>query len=264
MQLICVPKNLEIKMIKPRIILASSSPRRIEILKEYKINFISKEHKIINEPEYSGDNEPCEFVKNLALNKAKSIESFYPDDFIIGSDTAVILKVILNNSNRYKNFLTNFNSDIDDILYDKTKNTNSRINKSINKSIKNINSCNQNEDICHSSFISLGKPKDIVSAFNMLNMLSDNIHNVYTGIALINKNKQIHEFSYDKTEVKIKNLSDEEIYNYINKFKPFDKAGSYGIQDSQDIVESYSGSYKNVEGLCIEKLIPLLKKYNLI
>ena len=248
-------------MIKPRIILASSSPRRIDILKEYKINFISKEHKIINEPEYSSGTEPCEFVKNIALDKAKSIESYYPDDFIIGSDTIVILD---NSMNRYKNFFTDFNSDIDDILYNKTKNANSRINKSINNSVKNINSCNQNEDICHPSLISLGKPKDIVSAFNMLNMLSDNIHNVYTGIALINKNRQIYEFSYDKTEVKIKNLSDEEIYNYINKFKPFDKAGSYGIQDSQDIVESYAGSYKNVEGLCIEKLIPLLKKYNLM
>ena len=197
-------------MIKSGIILASSSPRRIDILKEYKINFISKEHKIINEPEYSGGTEPCEFVKNIALDKAKSIESYYPDDFIVGSDTIVMF-------NALNLFLA-----------------------------------------------SLGKPKDARSAFNMINMLSGNIHNVYTGIALINKNRQIYESSYDKTEVKIKNLSDEEIYNYINQFTPFDKAGAYGIQDSKGIVESYSGSYKNVEGLCIEKLIPLLKKYHLI
>ena len=197
-------------MIKPRIILASSSPRRIDILKEYKINFISKEHKIINEPEYSSGTEPCEFVKNIALDKAKSIENYYPDDFIIGSDTIVMFNAL------------------------------------------------------NSFLASLGKPTDARNAFNMINMLSGNIHNVYTGIALINKNRQIYESSYDKTEVKIKNLSYEEIYNYINKFKPFDKAGSYGIQDSQDIVESYAGSYKNVEGLCIEKLIPLLKKYNLM
>ncbi|MHB1679280.1 MAG: Maf family protein [bacterium] len=243
-------------MIKPRIILASSSPRRIGILKEYNINFISKEHKIINEPEYSGGAEPCEFVKNIALDKAKSIESYYPDDFIVGSDTIVIL----DNSNKYKIFFTNFNSDIDNISYNKTKNANNRINNSI----KNIDNCNQNKDMRHLSLISLGKPKDAISAFNMINMLSGNIHNVYTGIALINKNRQIYESSYDKTEVKIKNLSDEEIYNYINQFTPFDKAGAYGIQDSKGIVESYSGSYKNVEGLCIEKLIPLLKKYHLI
>jgi predicted house-cleaning NTP pyrophosphatase (Maf/HAM1 superfamily) len=250
-------------MIKPRIILASSSPRRIEILKEYKINFISKEHKIMNEPEYSGEAEPCEFVKNLALNKAKSIESCYPDDFIIGSDTIVVLD---NSMNIYKNFPPDFNSDIDGIFCDKTKNANNKINNDINNGKKNINSCNRNKnkDTCHLSLISLGKPKDFNSAFNMLNMLSDNIHNVYTGIALINKNRQIYEFSYDKTEVKVKNLSDEEICNYINKFKPFDKAGAYGIQDSQGTIESYSGSYKNVEGLCIEKLIPLLKKYNLM
>ncbi|RZD17108.1 MAG: Maf-like protein [Candidatus Acididesulfobacter guangdongensis] len=237
-------------MIKPCIILASSSPRRSDILKEYKIDFIAAEHKIINEPEYSGDIEPFEFAENLALDKAKSIENRYPDCFIIGSDTVVIFDDLSDTIAHYSSAssasscLPPFSSTVNlPLLSSAASDT---LPQRANRGL------------------SLGKPKDAVSAFNMLSMLSGNAHNVYTGVALINKNMRLYESAYDKTEVKIKKLSDEEIYGYIRESKPFDKAGAYGIQDSQNIVESYSGSYKNAEGLCIEKLIPLLKRYNLI
>ncbi len=235
----CEIENI-FKMIKLRIILASSSPRRSDILKECKIDFIPAEHKIINEPEYSGDIEPFEFAENLALNKAKSIENQYPDCFIIGSDTIVVLNDLSAGALHYPSA--------------------SPFPVSSAASLAEYDALSKRTD----RGLSLGKPKDTVSAFNMLNMLSGKTHNVYTGAALINKNMRIYESVYDKTEVKIKKLSDEEIYSYIYESKPFDKAGAYGIQDPQNIVESYSGSYKNAEGLCIEKFIPLLKKYNLI
>ncbi len=230
-------------MIKPCIILASSSPRRSDILKEYKIDFIPAEHKIINEPEYSGGIEPFEFAENLALDKAKSIENSYPDCFIIGSDTIVIFDDLSTGAAHHSSASFSLLSSADASLAESnTLPQRAKANRGL----------------------SLGKPKDAVSAFNMLSKLSGNTHNVYTGAALINKNMRLYESVYDKTEVKIKKLSDEEIYGYIYESKPFDKAGGYGIQDSQGIVESYSGSYKNAEGLCIETLIPLLKRYNLI
>jgi septum formation protein len=229
-------------MIKPCIILASSSPRRSDILKEYNIDFIPAEHKIINEPEYSGDIAPFEFAKNLALDKAKSIENCYPDCFIIGSDTIVIFDDLSAAAAHY----SSASSSLSPSLLSSAASSHDALPQRAN------------------SGLSLGKPKDAASAFNMLSMLSGNTHNVYTGVALINKNMRLYESAYDKTEVKIKKLSDEEIYGYIRESKPFDKAGAYGIQDSQNIVESYSGSYKNAEGLCIEKLTPLLKRYNLI
>jgi septum formation protein len=226
-------------MFKPCIILASSSPRRINILKEYKIDFIPVEHKIINEPEYSGNTQPFEFAKNLALDKAKSIEDLYPDYFIIGSDTIVIFNDLGVNVS-HPSLISSL---------------------PLSSSLSESDTWEQRA--CQG--LSLGKPKDAASAFSIIKTLSGNTHNVYTGIALINKNMQLYESAYDKTEVKIKKLSYEEIYSYIYESKPYDKAGAYGIQDStNNIVESYSGSYKNVEGLCIEKLIPLLQKYNLI
>ena len=108
-----------------------------------------------------------------------------------------------------------------------------------------------------------GKPKDLSDAFNMLKELSDKIHIVYTGISLINKSKNIYRADYDKTAVKIKLLNDKEITDYLSEYPPFDKAGSYGIQDEHGIVESYEGSFENVLGLPVQKLFPLLSGYGL-
>lgn len=117
--------------------------------------------------------------------------------------------------------------------------------------------------ICQNGTV-YGKPKDFGHAFNMLKNLSGKTHQVYTGIALINKSNNICKTNYDKTSVKIKHLNETEIIDYINKFPPFDKAGSYGIQDEPGIVESYEGSFENVLGLPVQKLIPLLSRYNLV
>ena len=98
----------------------------------------------------------------------------------------------------------------------------------------------------------LGKPKNENDAINTLKMLSGNVHKVITGCAIVYKGK-MHSFSVE-TEVEFYSLSDEEINSYIDEYKPFDKAGSYGIQDKAGLfVKQIKGDYFNVVGLPIAR-----------
>lgn len=95
----------------------------------------------------------------------------------------------------------------------------------------------------------IGKPKDRGDAIQMLTKLSGHKHQVFTGICLKYKNK-LHLFC-DETNVYFRILSDEEIVHYVDQYKPFDKAGSYGVQEWIGFVgvERIEGSYFNVMGL---------------
>ncbi|MCG3167912.1 MAG: Maf-like protein YhdE [Bacteroidia bacterium] len=75
----------------------------------------------------------------------------------------------------------------------------------------------------------IGKPKDYADAVNMLKTLSGNMHTVFTGVTLTSKNKQ-HSF-FVATKVYFKKLSDSAVADYVSTYKPFDKAGSYGLQE---------------------------------
>ena len=105
----------------------------------------------------------------------------------------------------------------------------------------------------------LGKPKDKETALTMLSHLSGNIHEVFTGVCLKTKKQTISFVA--RTEVKFASLSTEEIEYYIEKYKPYDKAGSYGIQEWIGYigVENISGSFYNVMGLPMHKLYTELK-----
>lgn len=105
----------------------------------------------------------------------------------------------------------------------------------------------------------LGKPKDDKDAYRMLNMLSNKTHSVYTGVT-IKKGNKIDTF-YDKSEVKFIKLTDKDILDYIKTGSPKDKAGSYGIQDKW-LIDHFTGSYTNILGLPVEKLIDELKKFD--
>ena len=98
----------------------------------------------------------------------------------------------------------------------------------------------------------LGKPIDRDQATVMLESLSDKVHQVITGVCISNPEKTT-SFS-NITEVKIKPLKASEISYYVNDFKPFDKAGAYGIQEWFGLigVEWIKGSYYNVVGLPID------------
>lgn len=105
----------------------------------------------------------------------------------------------------------------------------------------------------------LGKPTDRTHAQEMLRKLSGRRHEVYTGVTLLSQQQTLS--FYDVTEVYCKEVSDEEIDFYSDNFKPYDKAGSYGVQDwwGLVVVKRIEGSYTNVMGLPTEKLYAALQ-----
>jgi septum formation protein len=107
----------------------------------------------------------------------------------------------------------------------------------------------------------LDKPSDYKDAVEILRTISGRTHDVITGVTFFS-NKGDHTFS-EVTKVTFDKLSEEEINYYIEKFKPFDKAGAYGIQEWIGLVGiiSIEGSYFNVMGLPVQKLYTELKKY---
>ena len=100
----------------------------------------------------------------------------------------------------------------------------------------------------------LGKPKDAKDAFTMLKAMSGKKHEVITSVCL--KSNSFQKIINDITIVTFKELSDDEIHYYINNYKPFDKAGAYGIQEWIGFIgiEKIEGSYFNVVGLPVHKL----------
>lgn len=184
-----------------KIILASTSPRRSEILKNLNVDFKvvgSHIEEKIDEKLY-----PSEVAKSLAYAKAKDVSKSYNGDFlIIAADTIVVYDSIL------------------------------------------------------------GKPKDTIEAFNMLKLLSGNVHEVITGFAIIDCATGKEFVDYESTNVFFKNLSDEEIEKYILTGEPMDKAGSYGIQGKASLfVSKIEGDYFNVVGLPIFKLGVVLQNH---
>ncbi len=96
----------------------------------------------------------------------------------------------------------------------------------------------------------LGKPLTPDNASAMLMKLSGNYHNVFSGLAVIDMQKNRELVGYDKTEVKFKDLSEKEISDYVESGGPLDKAGAYGIQERGGaFVERIKGSFSNVVGL---------------
>ena len=108
----------------------------------------------------------------------------------------------------------------------------------------------------------LGKPKDEADAIAMLKQLSGEVHRVVTGVTVLwNCGASIDTFSCT-TKVKFSTLTDEQIRNYVRIYRPFDKAGAYGIQEWIGAVgiEYIEGSYYNVMGLPVKKLYDHLRK----
>jgi len=107
----------------------------------------------------------------------------------------------------------------------------------------------------------LGKPENYAEAFQMLKLLSGKKHYVLTGVCLksINKTAVFHA----ETMVKFAELSDEEIRFYIENYKPYDKAGAYGIQEwiGKVGIEYIEGSYYNVVGLPVQRLYRELLRF---
>jgi len=179
-----------------KIILASASPRRRDILQNANIDF---EVIVSDADENIDETNPEKYTLEVAKRKANAIEN-YDDAIIIAADTAVALE--------------------------------SRI---------------------------LGKPKDEEDAFKMLSFLSGKCHSVYTGVCIKSAEKEIS--FCEKSDVYFKELSEDEIRNYIESGEPFGKAGAYGIQGIGGLmISKISGDYLNIVGLPMSRLYDALKK----
>lgn len=106
----------------------------------------------------------------------------------------------------------------------------------------------------------LGKPKDKQDAFEILKSLSNTTHEVITSVCFKTNSKT--DLLHDITKVTFNELSDESILYYIDNFKPYDKAGAYGIQEWIGFiaVSKIEGSYANVMGLPVHKVYDYLSK----
>ena len=109
----------------------------------------------------------------------------------------------------------------------------------------------------------LGKPVDEADAVRMLRLLSGRTHQVTTGVCLLTATSE-HRFAVT-TDVTFKSLSDEEINYYVDTYKPFDKAGAYGIQEWIGYVgvTCLHGSYYNVMGLPVQRIYEALRTLNI-
>lgn len=185
-----------------KIILASSSPRRADILRKAKI-----EVRIMPSP-YEEDHTTTafsyEFIENLAYNKAKAVVPLVNEpSLIIGADTVVVLDGEI-----------------------------------------------------------LGKPHNAENAFKMLKSLSGKTHSVVTSIAVINSETGEYKINSTTSYVTFEDLSDEKINYYIENFKPFDKAGSYGIQEMPEgYIKSYTGDLENIIGISSVSLVEILDNF---
>lgn len=107
----------------------------------------------------------------------------------------------------------------------------------------------------------LGKPKNFDDAYRMLSLLNGNIHKVVTSVCLIDTDVQKTLVKSATSYVKFNLLSEEDLKNYINDFKPYDKAGSYGIQElPTNFVDSIDGDFDNIVGLPTQLVIEMLEE----
>lgn len=186
-----------------KVILASASPRRRELLLQAGFSFEVIESKA---DENVDIREPEALVEELAKRKAQAVaDLLHKDALVIGADTVVALDGEI-----------------------------------------------------------LGKPKNEADAFRMLKQLQGRTHQVYTGVALISREKdgqQVISFA-ERTDVTMYPMSEEEIYAYIATKEPMDKAGAYGIQGRAAVyVKEISGDYNNVVGLPIGRLYQEVKHW---
>ena len=182
-------------------ILASSSPRRKELLQRlnYPFDIILPD---VDESILALGSNPEKYCITLAEMKTKNISQKYPHALVIGADTIVVLGGQI-----------------------------------------------------------LNKPDDRVQAENMLSMLSGQTHQVYTGVCLKRMENNIHHTFSEITMVTFRTLDKQDILHYIVSCPPYDKAGSYGIQDwSAVYVKNIQGCYDNVVGFPLSRFYHELKK----
>lgn len=205
-----------------KIILASNSPRRKELLAGLDLPFEVKVIKGIDES-YPASLEAYQVAEYISRKKAEAYRPLLDGTNASSEDSADAQLLILT---------------ADTVVIAPTENE-------------------QNDQ--EGKGVILGKPRDAEDAHRMLRMLSGKTHHVVTGVCLTTSQAQ-RQFSV-VTEVTFKPLSDEEIDYYIEHYKPFDKAGAYGIQEWIGYIgcTGLKGSYFNVMGLPVQRIYEELK-----
>jgi len=108
----------------------------------------------------------------------------------------------------------------------------------------------------------LGKPNDLQEAFEMLSLLSGKTHEVYSGVWLCQQNAGQARGFIEASQVTFRQMTPEEIHEYMARIGPLDKAGAYAAQENElDLIESIQGSWSNVVGLPMETLEETLKEF---
>lgn len=187
---------------KKKIILASSSPRRREILTKMGLKFdvVPSDYKEV----FENFDFSYEKVEELACNKAKAVLAKADEpSLIIGADTVVVLN---------------------------------------------------NKILC--------KPVNETDAVNMLKQLSGKKHSVVTSVCVINSENLEAEVASTTSYVEFEILDNDLIENYVENYKPLDKAGAYGIQElPEGFIKNIEGSFENIVGLCSSALNDLLNEF---
>lgn len=178
----------------PHLILASASPRRMELLRELGLHF-----KVIPSDASEVHHEQLtagEAAQINAYRKARAVAKKYPDALVLGADTLVALETTL-----------------------------------------------------------FGKPASLEEAYQMLEQLQGQTHQVVTAICLLQLRERRQRVFIESTSVTFRPLDAVKIRRYLNRVNPLDKAGAYAIQEQGDLlVEKIAGSYSNVVGLPVERL----------
>lgn len=100
----------------------------------------------------------------------------------------------------------------------------------------------------------IGKPKDRADAFETLKKLNGKTHEVYSGVCILSGRAELSERTFcECSKVVFRNNTERELLDYIDEFRPLDKAGSYGLQDGH-LIKEYVGSANNIVGLPAERL----------
>ncbi|HOO28765.1 MAG TPA: Maf family protein [Lachnospiraceae bacterium] len=212
-----------------KIILASGSPRRREILEQTGFSFevcASQKEEIITK------DDPAEAVEELSRIKALDVAGQIGDRenyMIIGADTMVAV---------------GGRNDTDDT------------------------GCSDTPDPGNAVFVhKLGKPKDEADAKQMLYMLQGRTHQVYTGVTLVYdaEGDGVREHTFHAvTDVTMYPMTEEEIDAYIKSGEPFDKAGAYAIQGlCARYIREIRGEYNTVVGLPIARIIKEIKEFGI-
>ena len=186
-----------------KIILASNSPRRKELLAGLDVDFSVRVIPDIDES-YPAELPTAQIAEYISKKKARAYQQqMATDELVITADTVVILGQQV-----------------------------------------------------------MGKPKDADEACAMLRLLSGQTHQVITGVTLTTTERTV-SFSVE-TDVTFKTLSDDEINYYVEKYRPFDKAGAYGIQEwiGHIGVTGLKGSFYNVMGLPVQRIYEALRTFD--